>query len=86
MNALVEMCNPTHSSSALQQLFYVSLESHAQSLSSLGQPQESYGPLFVPIILNKLPADIKRTWQDSTVVIIGPLTSYQMPYLQKLGF
>jgi len=59
MNALVEMCNPTNSSSALQ-FFYDSVESHVQSLSSLGQPRESYGPLLVPIILSKLPADVKR--------------------------
>ena len=59
MNALVEMCNPTNSSSALQ-LFYDSVESHARSLSLLGQPQESYGPLLVPIILSKLPAEVKR--------------------------
>ena len=36
------------------------VESHALSFSSLGQPRESYGALLVPIILSKLPGDVKR--------------------------
>ena len=57
MNALLEMHDPTNSSSALQ-LFYDSVESHARSLASLGKSQETYGSLLLPIILNKLPADV----------------------------
>ena len=59
MNALLEMPIPTNSSPALQ-LFYDSIESHARSLSSLGKSRETYGSLLVPIILNKLPADVKK--------------------------
>ena len=58
MNALIEIPNPTNSASALQ-LFYDSIESHTHSLSSLGQPCETYGSLLVPIIINKLSADVK---------------------------
>ena len=60
MNALLEMHTPTTSPSALQ-LFYDSIESHTRSLSSLGQSRETYGSLLVPIILNKLPADVKKS-------------------------
>ena len=49
MNALLEMHNPMNSSSAL----------HTRSLSSLGKSRETYGSLLVPIILNKLPADVR---------------------------
>ena len=58
MNALIEIPNPANTASALQ-LFYDSIESHARSLSSLGQPRETYGSLLVPIIINKLPADVR---------------------------
>ena len=60
MNALLEMHIPTNSSSALQ-LFYDSIESHTRSLSSLGKTRETYGSLLVPIILNKLPADVRKS-------------------------
>jgi len=50
MNALIEMHNPTNSSSVLQ-LFYDTVENHTQSLSSLGQHHETYGSMLVPIIL-----------------------------------
>ena len=59
MNALLELSNPANSLSDLQ-LFYDSIESHARSLSSLGKSCETYGSLLVPIILNKLPADVRR--------------------------
>ena len=81
MNALLEMHNPTNSSSALQ-LFYDSVESQARSLSSLGKSRETYGSLLVPIILNKLPAD-DLARQHSTVVMSGPLMNYKVLYLQR---
>ena len=43
------------------QLFYDSIESHTRSLSSLGKTREIYGSLLVPIILNKLPADVRKS-------------------------
>ena len=58
MNALIEIPNSTNSASALQ-LFYDSIESHACSLSSLGHTHKKYGSLLVPIIINKLLADVR---------------------------
>ena len=39
--------------------FYDRVESHIRSLLTAGIPQENYGPLLIPIILEKLPDDIK---------------------------
>ena len=42
------------------QAFYDSIESHIRGLTSLGKSPESYGALFTPIILGKLPNDIRK--------------------------
>ena len=34
-------------------------KSHIRSLSTAGIPQENYEPLLIPIVLEKLPDDIK---------------------------
>ena len=39
--------------------FYDRVDSHIRSLLTAGIPQENYGPLLIPIILEKLPDDIK---------------------------
>ena len=36
------------------------METHIRNLESIGQQQDTYGDLLVPVILEKLPADIKR--------------------------
>ena len=38
---------------------YDSIESHVRSLSSLGVEAETYGPLFIPIMMEKLPEELK---------------------------
>ena len=38
---------------------YDRVESHIRSLLTAGIPQENYGPLLIPIALEKLPDDIK---------------------------
>ena len=38
---------------------YDRVESHTRSLLTAGIPQENYGPLLIPIVLEKLPDDIK---------------------------
>ncbi len=59
MQALLDLTSPTNSLVALQ-LFHDSVESHIRSLSSLGKSHETYGSLLVPIILGKLPTEIRR--------------------------
>ena len=38
---------------------YDRVESHIRSLLTAGIPQENYGPLLIPIVLEKLPDDVK---------------------------
>jgi hypothetical protein len=59
MQALLNLPNPSNDLTNLQQ-FYDSMETHVRGLASLGKSQESYGDLLVPIILGKLPKNLKR--------------------------
>ena len=59
MQALLEIPNPTNTLTSLR-MFHDTIESHSHGLSSLGNPEEMYGDLLVPIILGKLPKDIKQ--------------------------
>ena len=53
------LTGPNNSLASLQ-LFHDSTKSHMSSLSSLGKNNNSYGMLLVPIILGKLPTEIKK--------------------------
>ena len=57
--ALLNLPNPTNDITSLQQ-FYDSMETHVRGLASLGKSQESYGDLLVPIIIGKLPNNLRR--------------------------
>ena len=59
MQALLEIPGLINELSSLQ-LFYDSVEAHVRGLSSLGVSKESYGTLFVPIILGKLPVPTQK--------------------------
>ena len=59
MRALLDLPNPENEITSLQ-TFYDSIENHIRGLSSLGQSQNSYGALLIPIILGKLPMETKR--------------------------
>ena len=59
MQALLDLPSPNNSLASLQ-LFHDSTKSHMRSLSSLGKNNDSYGTLLVPIILGKLPTEIKK--------------------------
>lgn len=37
------------------------LESYVRGLESCGQKPETYGPLLVPVVLDKLPIDIRKS-------------------------
>ena len=39
--------------------FYDRIESHLRSLLALGVNSEQYGPMLIPLIVNKLPSDIR---------------------------
>ena len=59
MQALLEINIPTNTLSSLQ-LYYDTIESHIRGLAALGKTEESYGTMLVPIILGKLPSDVRR--------------------------
>ena len=60
MQCLLDLPKPDTGLTSLQ-LFYDTFENHIRGLAALGQLQESYGSLLIPIILGKLPADIRRS-------------------------
>ena len=59
MQAFVKLPNPVNTLDS-RQAFYDSIESHIRALTSLGKSPESYGALLTPIILGKLPNDIRK--------------------------
>ena len=58
MQSLLELPRPDNSTLSLQS-FHDNLETFIRGLESLGQCQDSYGDLLVPIIREKLPSDLK---------------------------
>ena len=59
MQALLNLPRPTSELSSLRQ-FYDFMETHVRGLTSLGKSQDSYSDLLVPIILGKLPNELRR--------------------------
>ena len=59
MQALLDITSPDTQLESLQK-FYNTLETHIHALASLGKAQETYGDLLIPIILGKLPNEIRR--------------------------
>ena len=60
MQSLLELPRPDNSTLSLQS-FHDNLETFIRGLESLGQCQDSYGDLLVPIIREKLPSELKRS-------------------------
>jgi len=59
MQALLNLPKPNNNYSSLQS-FYDTIEKHMRALSSLGKKPESYGSLLIPIVLARLPHEIKK--------------------------
>ena len=58
MQALLDLPKPVYELSSLQ-AFYDTIENHVRGLESLGRAHETYGDLFIPIVLGKLPCDMR---------------------------
>ena len=58
MQALLALPNPSNNMISLRS-FHDSVENHIQGFSALGQSKDFYGSLRVPIILGKLPVEIR---------------------------
>ena len=59
MQALLTLPNPSNNMTSLRS-FHDTIENQIRGFSALGQSRDSYGALLVPIILGKLPVEIKR--------------------------
>ena len=77
MQALLEVPKPTNTLTSLR-TFHDTIESHCRGLSSLGKSEQSYGDLLVPIILGKLPKDIKQNLARSSTS-----TEWKFPQLMS---
>ncbi|KAL5007291.1 hypothetical protein ScPMuIL_016097 [Solemya velum] len=58
MQSLIDLPSPKNSNGL--KYFYDRMETYIRNLQSLGQCQDSYGTLLIPIIIRKLPADVRR--------------------------
>jgi len=59
MNTLLQLPSPPATVQGLRRV-YDQLETNIRCLESLGELQENYGTLLVPVILQRLPPDIRR--------------------------
>ncbi|XP_053378498.1 uncharacterized protein LOC123533118 [Mercenaria mercenaria] len=59
MQALLEQPRPVNTLPSLQS-YYDQLESYIRGLESIGQFQETYGSLLIPVIISKLPAEVRK--------------------------
>ena len=59
MQALLDLQAPIHTITSLRS-YYDKTETYVRGLESLGQTDDTYGSLLVPVILNKLPAEIRQ--------------------------
>ena len=65
MQAPLNLPNPSNNHSSLQ-TFYDTIENHMRGLASLGKSPDTYGSLLTPIILTKLPNEIKKNLARQT--------------------
>ena len=59
MQALLDIPPPLNTMDSLR-IYYDKMETYVRGLESLGQTDDTYGSLLVPIILNKLPGEIRK--------------------------
>ncbi|XP_071177507.1 uncharacterized protein [Mytilus edulis] len=59
MQALLDIPAPKNTLSQLRS-YYDRTETYIRGLESLGQAQDSYGSLLIPVILNKMPGEIRK--------------------------
>jgi hypothetical protein len=58
MQSLLDLQNPNYELASLQ-LFYDTMENHIKWLESLEKSHNNYGDLLVPIVLGKLPHQLR---------------------------
>ena len=60
MAALLDLPAPMNTFSSLRQ-FYDETETYIRGLDSSGQCEDTYGSMLVPVMFQKLPAEVKKT-------------------------
>ena len=59
MHSLMNLPRASHNITGLR-AFHDAIENHVRGLSALGQSTTSYGALLVPMVLGRLPADVRK--------------------------
>ena len=67
MHALMNLPHTNNTITSLR-TSYDSIENHVRGLTALGQSSESYGALLVPMVLGKLPTDVRKIWPGNTAI------------------
>ena len=90
VQALLDLPSPCYQLSSLQ-LFYDSMKNHVRGLGSLAKSHETYGDLLIPIVLGKLPHELRQKlffwlmqmyFQFQTLTLLTELILYIHLHLQ----
>ena len=85
MQSLLELPRPDNSTLSLQS-FHDNLETFIRGLESLGQCQDSYGDLLVPIIREIFQVILSAAWLVTMAINNGHFQNYVMPSGRKWIF
>ena len=80
-NALLKLQASTTGDIRSVRRLYDTIESHIRSLQALGVESKSYGSLLVPVIMNKIPEEMRlivsRNFDQSTWDVDSMLKSFK---------
>ena len=83
MNALTKLPNITNNVKQLRN-FYDSLENYIRGLEALGTETSSYGNLLIPIIMGKIPEEIRRIMFRSNPLVESCLDQLRASLLNEI--
>ena len=83
MQSLLNIPNPSNTLNSLR-TFHDSIESHSRGLSSLGKPEEAYGDQLVPIILGKMPSDIRQNLARESTTLKWTFPQLKLAILKEI--
>ena len=83
MNVLTELPNITNNVKQLRN-FYDSLENYIRGLEALGTETSSYGNLLIPIIMGKIPEQIRRIMFRSNPLVDSCLDQLRASLLNEI--
>ena len=83
MNALTKLPSITNNVKQLRS-FYDSLENYIRGLEALGTETSSYGNLLIPIIMGKIPEEIRRIMLRSNHLVDSCLDQLRASLLNEI--